>query len=117
MLGYRNLIPYAETLDKGALANIRLWQFEKNHTEYLGTLRPIHFELYDFSADEGQQRDVADQHSDNYHHKKSSLQILWKPQRCATFPQKVCFCKNINSSLNKEVAFIILPNSTAVSDK
>ena len=45
LLGYQKLIPFAETLNEGELANISPWNFEENHMEYLKKQVPAMFEL------------------------------------------------------------------------
>jgi len=62
--GYQKLIPLAESLNEGELANIRPWSFEKNHMEYLKTLVLTMFELYNLKDDVEQEHDLADQYPD-----------------------------------------------------
>ena len=62
LLGYQKLIQLSETLNEGELANIRPWNFEKNHMEYLETLVPTMFELYNLKDDVEQENDLADEY-------------------------------------------------------
>ena len=62
LLGYQKLIPLSETLNEGDLANIRPWSFEENHMDYLTTLVPTIFELYNLKEDVEQENDLADQY-------------------------------------------------------
>ncbi len=62
LLGYHKLIPLAESLNEGELANIRPWSFEKNHMEYLKGLVPTKFELYNLKNDVGQEHNLSDQY-------------------------------------------------------
>ncbi len=61
LLGYQKLIPKAESLDEGKLANITPWYFRENHMDYLKTQIPTFFELYNLKLDKGQENDVSDQ--------------------------------------------------------
>jgi len=59
LLGYDTLIPKAESLNEGQLGKIRPWQFMENHMEYLKTITPKHFELYNLHDDREQKNDLA----------------------------------------------------------
>ncbi|MEK6477250.1 sulfatase-like hydrolase/transferase [Catalinimonas sp. 4WD22] len=73
LLGYKNLIPYAESLNEGELANIRPWHFQANHMEYLKDLEPEHFELYNLRRDREQKNDVADAHPERVEKMKAKM--------------------------------------------
>lgn len=73
LLGYQNLIPYAESLNEGELANIRPWQFMENHMVYLDTLQPDHFELYNLQTDLEQRNDVAAQYPERVAQMKQQM--------------------------------------------
>ncbi len=76
LLGYQKLIPYAESLNEGELANIKPWNFEQNHMEYLKTLVPTIFELYNLKNDVEQKHDVAGEHPELVEKmKKEMLQL------------------------------------------
>lgn len=64
LLGYQKLIPLAESLNEGELANISPWNFEENHMEYLKTLVPTIFELYNLKDDVEQEHDLAGQYQE-----------------------------------------------------
>lgn len=73
LLGYKNLIPYAESLNEGELANIRPWHFQENHMEYLKDLEPEHFELYNLRTDKEQKNDVANVHPEQVKKMKAKM--------------------------------------------
>ncbi len=76
LLGYQKLIPIAETLNEGELANISPWNFEENHMEYLKNLVPTMFELYNLKDDVEQEHNVADKYPELVEEmKKEMLQI------------------------------------------
>ena len=76
MLGYQKLIPLAESLNEGELANIRPWNFEKNHMEYLKTQVPTMFELYNLKDDVEQGKNQADKYPELVEEmKKQMLQL------------------------------------------
>ncbi len=76
LLGYQKLIPFAETLNEGELANIKPWNFEKNHMEYLKTQVPTIFELYNLKEDVEQENNLADQYPEKVEEmKKEMLQL------------------------------------------
>ncbi|MFP4621918.1 MAG: hypothetical protein ACLFM7_11455 [Bacteroidales bacterium] len=62
LLGYDSLITKNENLDEGALDKIKPWGFRENHMEYLDTLKPRHFELYNLEKDAGQENNIAGKH-------------------------------------------------------
>jgi len=62
LLGYKNHIPLAETLDEGKLANIRPWQFKENHMVYLLDQEPDIFELYNLMEDQEQKNNLAEKY-------------------------------------------------------
>jgi len=62
LLGYKNHIPWAETLDEGKLANIRPWQFKENHMVYLLGQEPDIFELYNLMEDQEQKNNLAEKY-------------------------------------------------------
>jgi arylsulfatase A len=73
LLGYQKLIPLSETLNEGELANIRPWNFEKNHMEYLETLVPTMFELYNLKDDVEQENDLADEYPELVEEMKTQM--------------------------------------------
>ncbi|MDF9799616.1 arylsulfatase A [Catalinimonas alkaloidigena] len=73
LLGYKNLIPYAESLNEGELANIRPWHFQENHMEYLDGLEPEHFELYNLRTDKEQQHNLAKAHPERVKQMKAKM--------------------------------------------
>ena len=62
LLGYDVLIPKAESLNEGELGKIRPWHFMENHMEYLKTITPKYFELYNLRDDREQENDLAGEH-------------------------------------------------------
>ena len=62
LLGYNSLITKNENLNEGELDKIKPWGFRKNHMEYLDTLKPRHFELYNLEKDPGQENNIAGNH-------------------------------------------------------
>jgi arylsulfatase A len=73
LLGYQHLIPKAETLEEGALANIKpaegeppgsQWSFQEGHMEFIKKQVPVHFELYNLREDREQEFDLAGQYPD-----------------------------------------------------
>jgi arylsulfatase A len=73
LLGYQNLIPYAESLNEGQLANIRPWHFQENHMDYLADLEPVHFELYNLRDDKEQKNDLASLHPERVAQMKEKM--------------------------------------------
>jgi len=59
LLGYDTPQKKAERLNEGALGKIKPWFFTPQHMEYLKTLTPRHFELYNLREDMGQNRDLS----------------------------------------------------------
>ena len=76
LLGYQKLIPLAESLDEGQLANIRPWYFQENHMEYLKTQVPTMFELYNLKVDREQELDVSAQHPERVEAMKAKMLAL-----------------------------------------
>ncbi len=71
LLGYQNLIPKAESLNEGALANIKpgpgeppgsQWRFQAGHMEFIKDQVPDKFELYNLKEDKEQEHNLADQY-------------------------------------------------------
>jgi arylsulfatase A len=62
LLGYDELIPKAESLDEGQLGKIKPWHFMPNHMEYLKTLKPKYFELYNLKEDKEQDIDLSEKY-------------------------------------------------------
>jgi arylsulfatase A len=62
LLGYDELIPKAESLNEGQLGKIKPWHFMPNHMEYLKTLTPKFFELYNLKEDKEQEVDLSEKH-------------------------------------------------------
>ncbi|MGM0378060.1 MAG: sulfatase-like hydrolase/transferase [Bacteroidota bacterium] len=62
LLGYDELIPKAESMDAGRLGKIRPWHFMPNHMEYLKTLKPKYFELYNLKEDREQEFDLSEKY-------------------------------------------------------
>ncbi|MBN2172863.1 MAG: sulfatase-like hydrolase/transferase, partial [Bacteroidales bacterium] len=76
LLGYQKLIPFAETLNEGELANISPWNFEENHMEYLKNQVPAMFELYNLNDDVEQKHNLANQYPELVEEmKKAMLQL------------------------------------------
>jgi len=59
LLGYDSLFTKSDNLNAGKLGKIEPWAFRKNHMEYLDTLEPQYFELYNIRKDPEQEKDVA----------------------------------------------------------
>jgi arylsulfatase A len=59
LLGYDSLITKTDHLDHSELGKIEPWGFRENHMNYLDTLKPNHFELYNIRKDRDQENDIA----------------------------------------------------------
>lgn len=73
LLGYQNIIPYAESLEEGELANIRPWHFKENHMDYLEELKPVHFELYNLRNDKEQKNDLSNLYPERVEQMKEKM--------------------------------------------
>ena len=73
LLGYKNLIPLAESLNEGELANIRPWHFMPNHMDFLIDLEPDKFELYNLKTDPGQQNNLAEKYPERLQKLKDQM--------------------------------------------
>ncbi|MDX1286162.1 MAG: sulfatase-like hydrolase/transferase, partial [Draconibacterium sp.] len=78
LLGYNNLIPLAESLNEGELANIRPWHFMPNHMEFLWNLEPDKFELYNLKKDREQENNLANQNPKKVKQMKEKMLQLRK---------------------------------------
>ena len=68
LLGYENVIPYAENYNERELAKFKpapgeprwaQWGFQENHMEAIPDIVPVHFELYNLEVDPGQENDLS----------------------------------------------------------
>jgi arylsulfatase A len=73
LLGYDELIRFSEVRSYQELAKIGPWRFEQNHMEYLKTLEPQYFELYNLVDDKEQQFDLADKFPDIVEEMKNKM--------------------------------------------
>jgi arylsulfatase A len=73
LLGYDSLITKKENLNEGELDKIKPWGFRKNHMEYLDTLKPKHFELYNIRLDKGQENDISGSHPEKLKQMKKQM--------------------------------------------
>ena len=73
LLGYLNLIPFSESLDESELANIKPWSFQENHMEFLNTLVPNYFELYNFNDDVEQKNDLSKKYPEKVDEMKKKM--------------------------------------------
>jgi arylsulfatase A len=62
LLGYDELIPKAIDLNQRALGKIKPWHFMPNHMEYLKSLIPKYFELYNVKEDREQDFDLSSEY-------------------------------------------------------
>ena len=62
LLGYDSLITKAEDLEHHDLNKLEPWSFRRNHMEFLDTLKPSYFELYNIRKDTGQENNIAEKH-------------------------------------------------------
>jgi arylsulfatase A len=76
LLGYKNLIPLAKSLNEGQLANIKPWHFMPNHMEFAKDLEPDKFELYNLKNDRGQTNNLSKKYPEKVQQmKKQMLQL------------------------------------------
>lgn len=76
LLGYDSIMPIANSLDESVLAKIKPWYFTKGHMDYLKTITPRYYELYNLKNDREQQLDVAEQHHELVENMKSKMLSL-----------------------------------------
>ncbi len=76
LTGYDELIPKAESLDEGQLGKIKPWHFMPNHMEYLKTLTPKYFELYNLKEDREQDFDLSEKYPEIVYKMKNKMMEL-----------------------------------------
>ena len=73
LLGYDIPQKKAERLNESALGKIKPWHFTPQHMNYLQTLIPRHFELYNLRDDVGQNRDLSGEYPERVNDMKKMM--------------------------------------------